>query len=109
MPVLERWYLTNTLAGHNKFYEVIVDQKASDSYEVRAKYGRIGTEGKWQTKHHGKIMNNARRVAEDLVKEKEGRGYVRRTGATASAPAVKLAPGKDAQSSIALDRFANLE
>lgn len=109
MPVLERWYLTNTLAGHNKFYEVVVDQKNPQSeYEVKARYGKIGTDGKWMTKHKGKVMNNARRCAEELVKEKEGRGYIKRSEIPTNT-SVKLAPGKSAQASIALDRFANLE
>jgi len=109
MPVLERWYLTNTLAGHNKFYEVIVDQKSPQSeYQVKARYGRIGTEGKWMTKHTGKVMSNARRIAEELIKEKEGRGYVKRANG-APTPSTKLAPNKNAQASIALDRFIELE
>ena len=108
MPVLDRWYLTNTLAGHNKFYEVVVDNTGQGSYEVKARYGRIGTSGKWQTKYKGANMSYARNMAGDLVKEKEGRGYVKRSGVPV-APQKLMPSGKDAQKSIALDRFSNLE
>jgi predicted DNA-binding WGR domain protein len=108
MAVLERWYLTNTLAGHNKFYEVVVDGVGGGHYEVKAKYGKVGSSGKFMTKYKGNNMNAARNVAGNLVREKEGRGYVQRSNVPV-AP-TKLSPkGKDAQASIALDRFVNLE
>lgn len=69
----------------SKFWEIAVE---GDSTTVR--FGRIGTEGRTQTKAHG-TSAAAEKAALELIAEKTSKGYVEVTGGAAPAPVSRAA------------------
>ena len=111
MAVLQTWCLTNTTDGHNKFYEVVIEQNTRGTYDLKARYGAIGRGGSWAkkgtfAKRDG--WNGANGAAIKLIDSKTDRGYKLSDKSTIPAPAI----GKNSKPepiNTALNRFGSLE
>lgn len=64
---------TNTRDGHNKFWEIEVDQ-VGDKWLARVRFGRIGSWGQERTKVFN-YQTGAIRFMNEKINEKLGKGY----------------------------------
>jgi predicted DNA-binding WGR domain protein len=64
-------YFENTLPGHNKFWEITVNEQTC---EAVVRWGRIGTRGQSKT-HHFTSRVEAAQFGEDIINEKLAKGY----------------------------------
>ena len=109
--VLERHYLTNTLAGHSKFYEItLFHESVRNRYRVVTKFGRIGypNSNAPSTVEDTAYQSAAKRKMQKILTEKLGKGYKEIVGGKAVEPE-KIGELAKSETQIQFDRFLDLE
>ena len=102
------WYMKNTKGSHSKFYNISVEKSVTGGWDVISHWGRIGNTGRRRKVSSHNSFTFAKKAAEKLRLEKDGRGYENNTDTQSIIKDIGAKNIVEAAKKRSLNRFIDL-